>query len=115
MITYTESTIHSSPYTNYVKVPYSKNHNHNFWEINIVLSGSITHVINGHPYVNSAGTVTFLRPLKDSHYFKESNDAQKMYRHRDIYISNEDMEKWCGILSKTLHNDLYKPEQPYSF
>ena len=115
MITYTESTIHNSPYTNYVKIPYTKNHNHMFWEINIILSGSITHVINDNPCINPAGTVTFLRPLKDSHYFQETNLNEKMYRHRDFFINNEDMEKWCELLSKNLYNDLYKPEQPCSF
>ena len=44
MLTYTESTIHNSPYTNFVKIPYTKNHNHNFWEVIIVLSGSITSI-----------------------------------------------------------------------
>lgn len=114
MLTYTESAIHDSPYTKYVQVPLSRNHNHNFWEVIIVLSGNITHVINGQSYTNSAGTVTFLRPLKDSHYFLES-EKSKSYRHRDVYINADDMEKWCNMLSKSLHADLYKPDQPCSF
>ncbi len=114
MITYTESTIHSTPYTNFVKVPLSYNHNHNFWEVVIVLSGSITHVVNGKPHTISAGSVTFLRPLKDSHYFIEPEN-KSMYRHRDIYVSVDDMEKWCDMLSPNLYNNLYKPDAPYTF
>lgn len=112
MLTYTESTIHNSPYTNFVKIPYTKNHNHNFWEVIIVLSGSITHVINGEKFTNTQGRVTFLRPLKDSHYFLEEQEQKNSYRHRDIYISDEDMKKWCNMLGKTLYSDLYTPSQP---
>ena len=114
MKTFTESTIHNTPYTNFVKVPLSKNHNHNFWEVLIVLSGSITHVINGKALTVSAGSVTFLRPLKDSHYFIETAN-NGMYRHRDIYVNTEDMEKWCEMLSPTLYETLYKPDTPCTF
>ena len=115
MITYTESAIQDSPYTNFVQVPSSQNHNHTFWEIVIVLSGNITHVINGKARTNSAGSVTFLRPLKDSHYFLKTPDDNTTYRHRDIYVSVSDMDKWCGYLSDTLYKELYEPEEPYSF
>lgn len=115
MITYTESAILSSPYTNFVQVPYAQNHNHTFWEIIIVLSGTITHIVNGKSYTNNAGTVTFLRPLKDSHYFLKSPDDKNPYRHRDIYVSVRDMEKWCGYLSDTLYEELYRQKEPLSF
>lgn len=115
MITCTESSIHDSPYTKYVQVPWSKNHNHTYWEIIIILSGSITHVINGKSYEQSAGSVVFLRPIKDSHFFIKSPDSKETYRHRDIYINVNNMEKWCGYLSNTMYSNLYTQKEPYMF
>ena len=66
MITYTEAEILNSPYTNYVQVPYNELHNHTYWEIFLILTGDRTHNINGKSSVLTAGTVCFLRPLKEA-------------------------------------------------
>ena len=65
MITYTEAEIFHSPYTTYVQVPYNELHNHTFWEIFLILTGERTHTVNGKNSVLTAGTVCFLRPIKD--------------------------------------------------
>ena len=69
MITYTEAEILKSPYTNYVQIPYNELHNHTFWEIFLILTGQCTHTVNGVSYDLTAGTVCFLRPIKDKHFF----------------------------------------------
>lgn len=111
MITY--PNIPNLFYTRSVKDPATENHNHGFWEIIIVLSGSITHVINGNTETLSANCVLFLRPYKDCHYYVKQNGNK--YLHRDIYISPSDMEKWCGLLSNSLYEKLYSPKDPVSF
>lgn len=111
MITYLNIPVLS--YTKQVKNSATEHHNHGFWEILIVLKGSITHVINGSTQTISANSVTFLRPIKDHHYFIPK--GEKDYLHRDIYISPDDMKQWCGFLSDTLYEKLYDAKDPISF
>ena len=107
MITY---TILAKPFfSRSVNAPATEKHNHTFWEIVVVLSGSITHVINDNVQTLSANSIMFLRPYKDIHYFIGGDDN---YRHRDIYVSVEDMEQWCGYLSDTLFDTLYSAKDP---
>ena len=114
MITYTESEILNSPYTNYVQVPYNELHNHTYWETFIILTGERTHNINGKSSVLTAGTVCFLRPLKDKHFFvSKSHDDYS--RHRDIYVVDSDMKAWCDMVSPQLYDELLEPDLPLCF
>ena len=114
MITYTESEILNSPYTNYVQVPYNELHNHTYWEIFIILTGERMHNINGKSSVLTAGTVCFLRPLKDKHFFvSKSHDDYS--RHRDIYVVDSDMKAWCDMVSPQLYDELLEPDLPLCF
>lgn len=114
MITYTEAEILNFPYTNYVQIPYDKLHNHTFWEIFLILTGQCTHTVNGVSSNLTTGTVCFLRPIKDHHFF-EKNQENEYYRHRDIYITDSDMQKWCNMISPTLYNELLEPSAPITF
>ena len=114
MITYTEAEILNSPYTNYVQIPYDKLHNHTFWEIFLILTGQCTHTVNGVSSNLTTGTVCFLRPIKDKHFF-EKNQGNNYYRHRDIYVTDSDMQKWCNMISPTLYDELLEPNEPITF
>ena len=113
MITYTESEISKSPYTNYIQIPSPDIHNHTYWEIFIILSGNCEHTLNGKTTNLSAGAVFFLRPIKDAHNIKISNSSS-VYRHRDIYISDEDMKTCCKMISPELYDELYNLSVPVS-
>ena len=112
MITYTEAEILNSPYTNYVQIPYEELHNHTFWEIFLILTGECTHTVNGVSSTLTAGTVCFLRPIKDKHFFKNDNN---FYRHRDIYVTDSDMQTWCNMVSPSLYDELLQPNAPITF
>lgn len=114
MITYTEAEILNSPYTNYVQIPYDELHNHTFWEIFLILTGQCTHTVNGVSSNLTTGTVCFLRPIKDKHFFEKSQ-GNTYYRHRDIYVTDSDMQKWCNIISPTLYDELLEPSAPITF
>lgn len=114
MITYTEAEILNSPYTNYVQIPYDELHNHTFWEIFLILAGQCTHTVNGVSSNLTIGTVCFLRPIKDKHFF-EKNQKNQYYRHRDVYITDSDMQKWCNMISPTLYSELLEPSAPITF
>ena len=114
MITYTEAVILNSPYTNYVQIPYNELHNHTFWEIFLILTGECTHTVNNLSSNLTAGTVCFLRPLKDKHFFGKKQE-DNYYRHRDIYVADSDMQKWCNMISPTLYDELLEPSEPITF
>lgn len=72
------------------------------------------HNINGKSSVLTAGTVCFLRPLKDKHFFvSKSNDDYS--RHRDIYVVDSDMKAWCDMVSPQLYDELLEPDLPLCF
>ena len=114
MITYTEAEILNPPYTNYVQIPYEELHNHTFWEIFLVLTGTCVHTVNGNSSVLTAGTVCFLRPIKDKHFFKNRSEKD-YYRHRDIYVTDSDMKTWCNMISPDLYDELLEAKEPISF
>ena len=114
MITYTEAEILHSPYTTYVQVPYNELHNHTFWEIFLILTGERTHTVNGKNSVLTAGTVCFLRPIKDKHFF-DLPTADNYSRHRDIYVIDSDMKLWCDMVSPALYDELFAPNTPITF
>lgn len=114
MITYTEAEISNSPYTNYVQFPYNELHNHTFWEIFLILTENCTHTVNGKSSVLTAGTVCFLRPIKDKHYF-DNKPENGLYRHRDIYVVDSNMKAWCDMISPELYDELFTPNAPISF
>ena len=114
MITYTEAEILNLPYTNYVQIPYDELHNHTFWEIFLILTGQCTHTVNGVSTDLTAGTVCFLRPIKDKHFFTHKH-GDEGYRHRDIYVTDSDMQKWCNMISPSLYDELLEPSFPITF
>ena len=114
MITYTESEILNLSNTNYVQVPYNELHNHTFWEIFLILTENCTHTVNGKSSVLTAGTICFLRPIKDKHYFDNKPD-NGFYRHRDIYVTDSNMKAWCDMVSPQLYDELLSPSMPICF
>lgn len=113
MLTLSENSIINYPYTNFVQVPFSKEHCHDYWEIVIFLSDNQTHTVNGTTASFSMGDVLFLRPKKDVHFFEPViYRKHKLHGHRDIYVSDQDMKKWCALLSPNLYDELVSPVTP---
>lgn len=111
MRTITKTSIMNFPYTNYIHIPEQEIHNHTFWEIFIILNGNCIHTVNGKTSKLPAGTIMFLRPFKDSHFFQKFNDDDS-YRHRDFYIDDDDMRKWCDYVSPSIYDELNNPDDP---
>ena len=114
MVTYTSEALLNSLFTNYIQVPSSEPHNHTYWEIFISLSGHCTHTVNKKTENISAGTVFFLRPIKDIHFFETTN-LDETYRHRDIYVLDADMKLWCNMIDPELYTKLRTEKYPVSF
>ena len=113
MLILSHSNITNTPFTNIVQLPLSREHSHDYWEIVISLSNNQVHTINGITASFSMGDVLFLRPKKDVHFFEPViYRKQQLHRHRDIYVTDQDMKKWCGLLSATLYDDLVSPTIP---
>jgi len=113
MLTYTESELLNSPYTNFIQVPTDEAHNHTYWEILVALSGSCMHTLNNKTHKLSPGKVIIMRPIKDRHFF--NNNLDETYRHRDIYITDAEMKKWCNMISPELYGELLNAENPVNF
>ena len=114
MVTYTSEALSNSLFTNYVQVPIAQEHNHTYWEILITLSGHCKHTVNRKANDLFAGTVYFLRPIKDMHKFDTTN-LDDTYRHRDLYVLDSDMKAYCDMLNPTLYNQLCSSNQPITF
>lgn len=114
MITFTSEVLLNSLFTNYIQIPFNQEHNHTYWEIFISLSGHCKQTLNKKTEDISAGTVYFLRPIKDVHYFETTN-LDETYRHRDIYILDSDMRLYCNMIDPELYDKLYSAKQPVSF
>lgn len=115
MLTLTEKNIINSPYTFLAQHPLTKTHNHTFWEIFIFLGDKLSHTINDTTSVALLGDVFFLRPNKDFHCFNLEPKKRKrnsFHRHRDIYVDDADMKKWCALLSPTLYDELTAAKNP---
>lgn len=77
-------------------------HNHDFFEIFYMLSGSLEHTLNGKNAVVKQGEVYFLLP-QDVHAFFRSE--QHNGTHRDIVISKRYFRELCDSVSPSLYEE----------
>lgn len=73
-------------------------HDHDFYEICLILQGTVTHIINGQTQTLSAKDVVFLRP-KDQHCLLSTKDDAL---YRDILFEKTFFEHTCSFLSEDL-------------
>lgn len=92
---------HVFPYTYYGT--YSILHNHDYWELIIVLSGTYTHVRNGESSQLNKHQAVLLRPHLDSHYFKNAlyGSSQFTMRIRASHVKNI-----CDSIHEGFYNEL---------
>ena len=84
-------------------------HDHDFYEICYVLSGSIKHIVNGQNLDLHAGDVLFLKP-SDVHIFyrKDSN-----CKHRDFIFRKNFFEETCKFLDNRFLDNFKSIITPY--
>ena len=110
--TFDENAIKDWPYTNLIFSTPSNYHNHTFWEFSFIISGSSQNIMdNGMARTLKLGDAYLMRP-RDIHCVKVKSE---LYRHRDIYISDERMKQICDTLSPTLYDMLNSAEYPTFF
>lgn len=88
-------------------------HQHNFYEIFLVTSGHVQHIINGEQQLLQANTIVFIRP-DDRHYYKETTNEVSYF---NLAFTSHVMDKLLQYIGNTLHlnNDiLTSPQPPFS-
>ena len=85
-----------NPFTYKIEWEHSMEHDHTFFEIVLIIRSSADHIVNGITSRVSRGDMILLRP-KDRHYFKIT--GKEPYLHRDIYVTQRDMQDICEGIS----------------
>lgn len=103
MIHYTAESIKFSPYTAIIANPNDLEHYQDFWKIMYTLNGTCRQKTNGVIRTVSTNTILIAKPydiLRNMSYSKHD------YRHRDIYISDDNMKKLCAMLPNNPYESL---------
>lgn len=82
---------------------YSTMHNHECWELFILLDGSFTHVINGESIQMDKNCAALLRPRIDVHAMKNADSQAK---HFTLQIRDSRMREVCAKISPTFYEEL---------
>ena len=85
-------------------------HGHSFYEVFYILSGNITHVVNGKTEKLSTGDIVFLRP-GDCHMF--TNDHSDDFLHTDILIKTPLFNRVMEFLNNDKKNNAFTSVYPY--
>ncbi len=100
---------------NYVKVDYPKLHTHTHWELFIILSGTVTHEINGQAYTLAKGDACLIRP-QDRHQLSHSMSSETgSYQHLNFLINTDFLQKQSALLDATLYESLLSSADVLSF
>lgn len=70
---------------------YQSCHNHDYYEIIMIVSGKAIHHVNDSIQMLSSGNLIFVRP-DDAHYFMPYSDASERYEFFNIKVFREDIE-----------------------
>lgn len=106
MLLYTFETIKYSPYTAIIPNPTNPEHKLTFWKITYTINGEAEIFLNGKPKILRNTTLLFVRPydVLQNYSFRPANG----YKHRDIYISDEKLQKICEALPINPYKKLHK-------
>lgn len=102
---YNAETIKFSPYTSIISKPNNVPHVMDFWKITYAVNGSGVQITDGVSRTLTKNTVLIIKPGLMHVNLSYSDDS---YRHRDIYVFDDDMRKICSYLPKNPYNDLCK-------
>ena len=110
MITeYNAETIILSPYS---ALHINKNiepHTHLFWEFTYSVCGSIINRINGKDIItNPFSEIILMKPGDVHEIVAETNSGNPPFKHRDIYVSSDKMEKICNFLGGGFYDKLLR-------
>ncbi len=84
-------------------------HRHTFYEVFYIISGTASHLVNGHTQMLSTGDLLFLS-TKDDHMFCEVEQFRCV--RRDIMLSPSLFEEACAYLSPALLSQFLNREIP---
>lgn len=101
-----------NPYTMKVTWENATEHDHTFFEIVLIVASSADHFVNGQQSSVSRGDIILLRP-QDRHYFKITGNEP--YQHRDIYITQKDMQDICNQISEDSYEFIMEQKMPFNF
>ena len=99
-------------YTRVVWWTHNDFHNHEFWEICLVLRGKGKNHFLTHSEDMYAGTMWLLRP-QDVHMI-EPTSSSKSYAHRDVYIEDDTMKRILNAFKEGFYEELMQAEKPLS-
>jgi len=113
VLTYTLEDIKNSPYTNLSLFSYTSIlHRHDFFEFAIISEGHCISKINDNPERKlSRGEMIFTRPC-DTHTI---TPADRIYKHRDLYVTEEKMREICSGYGKNFYERITSPDFPLEY
>ena len=86
-------------------------HNHNHWELFVILGGKITHSINGEKSELSRGDACLIRP-NDLHCFKNPDEN---YQQTNFLIKSDFLKKYLSAYKSGLYEELLSAAAPLYF
>ena len=111
MIYYDSESIKYSPYTSVIIMPNKSEHVMSFWKITYTLTGSSVSYTDGVKLVLDEAIILIIRPGDIHQTFSYSDEN---YKHRDIYIQDEDMKRLCAVLAQNPYEKLIKGSVSFS-
>ncbi len=100
---------------NYVNVDYPKLHTHSHWEMLIILSGSVTHEINGNTYTLSRGDACLIRPQDCHRLFHSLSGEKECYQQLNFLIRTECLQAYTALVDPGLYSQLLEHPMPLVF
>jgi len=87
-------------------------HSHSFYEIFLIVSGTVTHYINGNTDILPEGTLVFIRP-DDAHTYIYETPESRNVTYVNLTFSKKTVELLFTYLSDTFHSqDLLSCDMP---
>ena len=82
---------------------YEISHNHDYWELLLVLQGNYSHVLNGKNLPLNKNQCCLIRPIVDIHSFKNAPHGSNQFT---IRIKDACMKTICNHVSETFYQEL---------
>lgn len=90
---------------------YRRNHGHNYYEFQLILSGNTVHCVNDKIQILNPGDLICVRP-GDVHFFTPYSDSNEHYEYYVISCLTEYMQtqfSYCESLSDNISNSVLPP------
>lgn len=103
MLHYNEKTIKYSPYTAIIAKPNTQPHTMTYWKITYAIEGTSIQRTDGITHTLTKTSILIIKPGAQHQIISYSDEK---YRHRDIYVSDSEMKKYCSFLSSNPYDYL---------